>query len=391
MRTTSLTKNLFAYFAAAAIMTSFALAQGVVVKAVKDMHSSADSATHGQIRVPNRPTASLFQGEQGKQKTEIYFEPATQVVTVKMLVQDPNGYFIPNIRRENFAVYENGVRQQNATVEVEHAPVTIGLLLEYGGRFQALNKALGEEVSRAARQFLDEIGREDKVAMWKYGDNVAEISSFSQGHETLQGALDDLRTPPFSEVNFYDALVSTLTRMQTLTGRKALLLLSSGIDTFSKANYQDALRAVRQSGVPIYVINLGPVVQDQVSLLSSTGPYVRLDWKRAESELREISKASGGRMYSPRSTFDLSGIYDDLMENLRVRYVVTYKSTSNRDLNIARTVRVELVDSKTGGPLEIVDANGKLVRWKIFVEDSYIPRGASIAGLNTSDSKAKQE
>jgi hypothetical protein len=58
------------------------------------------------------------------------------VVTLKLLVQDANGYFVPNLRRENFAVYENGVRQTNATVEVEHSPVSMGLLLEFGGRYR---------------------------------------------------------------------------------------------------------------------------------------------------------------------------------------------------------------------------------------------------------------
>ena len=55
----------------------------------------------------------LFHGQQGKQRTEIHFDPATGTVTVKLLVQDPNGYFIPGIRRENFAVYVDGVRQDD--------------------------------------------------------------------------------------------------------------------------------------------------------------------------------------------------------------------------------------------------------------------------------------
>jgi hypothetical protein len=63
-------------------------------------------------------------------------------VTVKLVVQDPHGYFIPNIRRENFAVYENRIRQQNVTVEIEHAAVTIGMLIESGGRYVALNETL---------------------------------------------------------------------------------------------------------------------------------------------------------------------------------------------------------------------------------------------------------
>jgi Ca-activated chloride channel homolog len=391
MCTTHLTKTLLAYCGATAALASFAVAQSGVAKAAKEAATPARSAPRTQIQVPNRPSTPLFQGEQGKQKAEIYFDPATQVVTIKMLVQDPNGYFIPNIRRDNFVVYENDMRQQNATVEVEHGPVSIGLLVEHGGRLKALNKALGEGVSSAANQFLPEIGPEDKIAIWKYGDKFEEISDFSPGHGTPEASLVNLQPPPFSELNFYDALVTALTKMQPLSGRKALILISSGLDTFSKANYQNALRVVRQARTPIYVVNLGPSVQESASLLSSGGPYVRIDWNRAESDLQEIAQASGGRMYSPKNTFNLSGIYDDLMENLRVRYVITYKSSSDRNLSTARTVRIELVDSKTGGPLEIVDANGKLVRSKIFVEGSYIPRNATVTGLDTSASKAAKE
>ena len=349
------------------------------------------NAKTGQVQVPDRPASSLFRGTQGKQRTEIHFDSSTGMVTVKMLVQDPNGYFIPNIRRENFVVYENGARQQNATVEIEHAPVTMGVLLEYGGRYQALNKSLGEEVGRAAHAFLDEIGRNDQVAIWKYGDTVEELAGFSQGHDKFESSLVPLATPPFSELNFYDALAATLSRMQTMKGRKALLIVSSGLDTFSKANFQDVLRAVHQSDVPIYVINLGPALQAHMSLLPATGPYARLDWKRAEAELQQIAIESGGRLYSPDNTYDLAGVYDDLMENLRVRYVITYKSTGGTDLSTARTVRIELVNPTTGGPLEIVDANGNPVRSKVVVEDRYVPASAPTASLDTGDLKAEQE
>ena len=84
--------------------------------------------------------------------------PATGMVTIKLLVQEPQGYFIPKIRREHFAVYENGVRQ-NADVEIEHPPVSLALVLEYGGRYPGTNKALAMEVSTAARQLFDALGR----------------------------------------------------------------------------------------------------------------------------------------------------------------------------------------------------------------------------------------
>ena len=158
LRSAHVMKNHLACFAATAVLASFAWALGVAAHPEEGGQVTSAPALPAQIHVPNRPSTRLFQGEQGRQKTEIHFDPATQVVTIKMLVQDPNGYFIPNIRRENFAVYENGARQQNATVEIEHAAVSVGLLLEYGGRYESLNEALNQAVSVAANQLLNEIG-----------------------------------------------------------------------------------------------------------------------------------------------------------------------------------------------------------------------------------------
>ena len=108
---------------------------------------AAGSGADGQLRIPERPSAPLFQGEQGKQKTDISFDRATGTVTLKLVVQDAHGYFIPGIRRENFALYEDGVRQNNANVEIEHAAVSLGVLAEYGGHQRGFNKDLFLEIS----------------------------------------------------------------------------------------------------------------------------------------------------------------------------------------------------------------------------------------------------
>src|SRR6201999_4428147 len=196
---------------------------------------------------PNRPSKSLFQGEQGPQRMAIHFDPGTRRVTLELAVQDTRGYFIPNIRRENFAVYENGVRQNSVTVEVEHARVTFGLLIESGGHYARLNEALEQAASVAAHQFLDEIGEGDRVAIWTYADNLQPLSDFSQDSVTLLHALSNLRPAPVSEANLYDALIAALGQMGAQSGRKALILISSGVDTFSKATFEDALQAARTS------------------------------------------------------------------------------------------------------------------------------------------------
>lgn len=361
MRVTDLAAGLVAF----ALLSPLALPQG-------DATSPSP-----QIHVPNRPGKPLFVGQQGRQRTELHYDPQTGLVRLSLVVQDSNGYFIPDIRRANFAVYENGVRQPNATVEIEHAAVCVGVLVEYGGHYHALNEALAANVSMAVGQFADEIGSEDEVAVWKYGDRIEEISGFSRGKDSLQQAAASLRSaPPFSELNFYDALIATLPRLQEQRGRRALLLFSSGIDTFSKASYADAQAAAGRSDVPIYALNIGPVTRSDASLYGLNGPYTRLDWKGAEQKLGQIARASGGRMYSPASSLDLAAVYDDLMENLRVRYVIIYKSAALPEEHGPRRVRVELVDSRTDAALRIVDADGKPVHARAIVEETYDPATA---------------
>ena len=70
-------------------------------------------------------------------------------------------------------------------------------------------------------------------------------------------------------------------------------------------------------------------------------------------------------------------MYDDIIENLKVRYVLTYKSSVHADPNSPRTVRVELVNPSTGGPLQIVDQNGRAVRATVIVQDGYTPGTAA--------------
>ena len=333
--------------------------------------------SNDQVRIPDRPPNSLFKGQQGKQRTEIHFDPATGVVTLKLLVQDLNGYFIPDLRRDNFVIYENEVRQNSGTVDIEHAPVSLALLIELGGRHPSLNKILASQAFDAGRQIVEATGREDKIAIWKYADRPELLRDFSTDHEKLINTLYSLQPPSVSEANLYDAVVSMLARMREMDGRKAVILLSSGVDTFSKVPLDEVVKRAAVSDTPIYAISFGQMLQRATDVLGAAAPSARIDWNRAERDLGEIARASGGRLYSPTTSVDLAGIYDDVMENLKVRYVITYKSSATGNLNSSRTVRVELVNPKTGTPIQIVDARGKTIHAHVVLEGSYVPSQAA--------------
>jgi VWFA-related protein len=303
----------------------------------------------------------LFRGDQGKQRTEAHYDPARGLVTIKLLVQDAQGYFIPGIRRENIAVYEDDVRQNNVMVDIEHATVTLGLLLEYGGHQPSVNRDLLQEVVRGGRQFLDALGQQDQLAVWAYGDTVRQLAGFSRDRQAFTELFFNLKPPEVSETNLYDALIATLGNMKPVSGRKAIILLSSGVDTFSKASFDDARAAAANGDTPIYAVSLEPALRQDVLVTGAQNPFARVNWQDVDDKLLAIAKAAGGRMYSPSGTLDLSPTYDDIMENLRIRYVITYKS-SNAGTAIPHTVRIELVDPRTGKPLEIMDSQGRAVR-----------------------------
>jgi hypothetical protein len=138
------------------------------------------------------------------------------------------------------------------------------------------------------------------------------------------------------------------------------------------------LAAAKTSDTPIYVIGLGAILAKASELYGVQGPWTKINRKAANNQLMEIASLSGGRAYFPENTIDLSPTYDDIMENLRLRYVITYRLLQP-DLNSPRTVRVELVNPKTGGPLEIVDANGRRIRAHVILQETYTPAATPVS------------
>jgi VWFA-related protein len=224
---------------------------------------------------------------------------------------------------------------------------------------------------------LDVVGRDDKIAVYKYDAKLEALSDFKQGHEALDSVFDHLSAPESSEANFYDALLEILNRMQEVGGRKAIIALSTGVDTFSKATFEQTLEAARESDTPVYAIGLGAFAQLEASLYGPQSPFARIDWNGAEERLEQLARASGGRAYEPKTYLEVPAIYDDVMENLRVRYVITYVSSNAATSGPPRNVRVDLIDPSTGAPLTVRDSSGNTTAPKVFVQGSYTPVASS--------------
>ena len=220
------------------------------------------------------------------------------------------------------------------------------------------------------------IGDRDQIASWMYADQVKPLAGFAEGRTTLEEILVGLKPPDVSETNLYDALTAMPGLLHPPGGRPAIVVISSGIDTFSKATYQDAVAAAGRSRAPIYAISLAGPMKIAAEFQGSSAAR-HLDWEGAEHKLQEICRASGGRLYSPKTPLDLTAAYDDVMEDLKVRYVITYHSSSNEIPHVPRAIRVELVDPATGKPLQITAENGSLVHAIVTLQETYTPAAAS--------------
>jgi Ca-activated chloride channel family protein len=160
-------------------------------------------------------------------------------------------------------------------------------------------------------------------------------------------------------------------------GRKAIIVVSSGIDTFSRTTYQEVLQAARISSTPIYSIGLGRLMQQEAYIYGDKAPFARIDWNGAERHLEELAKVSGGRAYMLDSKVEIPAIYDDIMENLRLRYVISYVSSNPAASGRPCKICVELIEPKTGKPLTVLDSNGKPIAARVFVQETSSPAPAS--------------
>jgi Ca-activated chloride channel family protein len=283
---------------------------------------------------------------------------STNLVNVDVLVTDNNGNPIPGLSKVNFKLVDEGVPQSITNFATGDAPMTICMLIEFSNKHWIfLYKAL-----QYSYDFVRVIEPKDWVAVVTFDLNPTILADFTQNRYEVTQALDRLRIPGFSEINLYDALSFTIDRMKDIQGRKAILVICTGIDTFSKLTYEQLLKIVRNSDTVIYPVS----ILEFVSVRYGEG----IGALQARNTLNYVAKYSGGQAYFPRFEGELPGIYQQIAQQLRSQYSLGFiPSNSSRDGKF-RKLKIELVDAQ-GNPLKITDQKGKNVKYKIVAREGY--------------------
>ncbi|PWT99857.1 MAG: VWA domain-containing protein [Terriglobia bacterium] len=299
------------------------------------------------------------------------FKSDVEVVSVDVAVLDNKGHFIPGIPAGNFRVLEDNVPQQIKNVNLGEAPMTVGMVIEFSNLFQQYWSSTWYQTLTAVHGFVETLKPDDYLAVVAYDIRPEILSDFTTDRRKTAEALQRLNIPGFSEANLYDALTDTADRMSGIEGRKAIVLISSGIDTFSKKNYGEARKILQQSGVPVYGIGLMQALRDMYEAYGAMGSIARLDFLQADNAMRTFAKETGGMAFFPRFLGEFPTIFQNIHQALRSQYVITYEPTNKTHDGTFRKIKVELVNPATNEPLPMKDEKGKPVKYQIYAKAGY--------------------
>jgi Ca-activated chloride channel family protein len=299
------------------------------------------------------------------------FRTNVTAVNLDVAVLDNRGRFIPNIPRDRFRVLEDNVPQPIATFEKSEAPMTVCLVIEFSNLFQTYWSETWYQTLTASYGFLESLKPEDNVAVVAYDLRPEILSDFSTDKREALEAMRRLRLAAYSESNLFDAITDTADRMSQIEGRRAIVLLSSGIDTFSKITLDKTRKSLQNAGVPIYAIGLMRAIREMADARGSMGAIARMDFLQADNQLQTFAKETGGQAFFPRFYGEFPGIFRAISDALRNQYSITYQPANQARDGKFRKIKVELVDPATNQPLRVNDEKGKPVKYTIIAKSGY--------------------
>jgi Ca-activated chloride channel homolog len=297
------------------------------------------------------------------------FSSDVNTVELDVAVLDNKGHFLPGIPKNNFRVLEDNVPQQIASFNVNsEAPMTIAMVIEFSNLFQQYYSQGWYETLVASYGFVQTLKPEDYVAIIAYDLRSEILCDFTTDRGKVQEAMQRLRIPGFSEANLFDALADTEQRMTNIEGRKAILLIASGRDTFSKLTYDKARKAVQEGGVPIYAISMLQAMR--IMAEQYMGQIQQLDFLQADNEMKTFARESGGQAFFPRFFGEFPNIFQSVSAALRNQYSLTYVPSNQAKDGQFRKIKVELVDPQTGEALKVTEG-GKPVKYSVVSKAGY--------------------
>ena len=288
----------------------------------------------------------------------------TALVTVPVTVLDRNGRYVPQLRREQFRISENGVEQKIAYFATTDSPFTVILLIDTSGSTQWRL----DDIQDAAMNFVSKLKTNDSVMVMSFDDRIEVECKPTTDRNEIDKAIRRTRTG--GGTRLYDAVEDILKKhLKTISGRKAVVLFTDGVDTTSRrGTYDSTIRLAEESDAPIYSVDYdtsGSVISGS-GVPQGGGPTIfgiplprpggipggtvpgssPGDYRRAVRYLHALSDKTGGRFYSGDSLFGINQAFTWIAEELGRQYSLGYYPSVAGKEGERRQIKVKMTEAE---------------------------------------------
>ncbi|MGH9162208.1 MAG: VWA domain-containing protein [Vicinamibacteraceae bacterium] len=265
-------------------------------------------------------SAPLISASAIQQESPPRFRTGVDLVSLTVTVTNKKQQYVAGLAREDFLIFEDGVKQQMTFFSNRKTPIALAILLDTSASMEEkLHTA-----QQAASGFVEHLGPDDLGSVIEFNNRVAVSQTFTDDRAALTRAIRQTRAN--GPTSLHNAVYVALKELRKTTAgsaeqirRQAIVVLSDGEDTASLIGFEEVLDLAKRSDVAIYAIGL----QDR-----ETGP--RTGFNEADFVLRQFTRETGGRAFFPKAVAELPAIYQQIARELASQYVLGYASSNPR-------------------------------------------------------------
>jgi VWFA-related protein len=248
------------------------------------------------------------------------FEVGIEVINLNVSITDARNRYVTDLIQKNFAVFEDGVRQELTLFSHENLPISLVLMMDCSASMDEKLKAAQD----AAIGFVKTLTPKDLAQVVQFNDRRTVLQDFTSDSALLEEAIR--RTEASGPTALHNALYVSLKELDKQKSgrelrRRAIVLLSDGEDTASLVSDDQVMELARKTEIAIYSISLRP---------GRSQDRNRLAFSQAAHLLTTLSQETGGQVHFPNSISELDSVYARVAEELRTQYTIGYVSSNKR-------------------------------------------------------------
>lgn len=282
------------------------------------------------------------QSPQQQQQPEPRLTVSADLVSIDVTVADSRGRFLADLKRENFRVLDDGVEQSVSHFTSVEKPAQVLLLVETGPAMTLIRI----QHLTASRVIANGLAAHDEIALVSYSGAPQLVTGFTREKPVITQALRSLNyASGDGALRMFDSLAVVLDWLSVLPGRKAVVLLSTGLDVTGVSRHDRLLHKLRAANVTIYTVALGGILREpNDKSLAAADPGAWLSFEQADKSLQELAAVSGGRAFVPRKPQDFENAYRQISTALRHQYTLGFAPPVQD--GSYRKITVQVVDDR---------------------------------------------